>query len=178
MRMRSSSHDEFLNATLPCLDLVYNLARRMVRDPDAVDDLVQETYTRAFDAWVSHRRPRDVEAWISTICLNLSRSWLRRASTRKEWPSEEVAGHTESAETASVEAQALQSLRVDAVHAALRELPEEQRAAITLMDLNGFTAKETARITGTPRNTVLSRVHRGRKRLASLLEKEVRVDET
>jgi len=79
--------------------------------------------------------------------------------------------------TSTAESEALRRLGSDAVHAALRELPEEQRAAITLMDLNGLTAKETGRIMGTPRNTVLSRVHRGRKRLAFLLEKKVTIDE-
>jgi len=172
--MRSSVHDEFLNETLPCLDLVYNLARLMVRDPHVVEDLVQETYTRAFEAWTSHRKPRNVEAWISTICLNLARSWLRKASTRRELPTDEIA---EDRSSSNVESEAFQRLRSNLLHAAMRELPEEQRVAITLMDLNGFTAKETARITGSPRNTVLSRVHRGRKRLASLLEKKVMIDD-
>ncbi len=172
--MRSSMHDEFLNETLPCLDLVYNLARRMVRDPHVVEDVVQETYTRAFEAWTSERKPRNVEAWISTICLNLARSWLRKASTRRELPTDEIA---DGGSTSTAESEALRRLGSDAVHAALRELPEEQRAAITLMDLNGLTAKETGRIMGTPRNTVLSRVHRGRKRLAFLLEKKVTIDE-
>ncbi len=172
--MRSSVHDEFLNETLPCLDLVYNLARLMVRDPHVVEDLVQETYTRAFEAWTSHRKPRNVEAWISTICLNLARSWLRKASTRRELPTDEIA---DGGSSSNVESEAFQRLRSNLLHTAMRELPEEQRVAITLMDLNGFTAKETARITGSPRNTVLSRVHRGRKRLASLLEKKVMIDD-
>jgi RNA polymerase sigma-70 factor (ECF subfamily) len=172
--MRSDVHDEFLNDTLPCLDLVYNLARRMVRDPHVVEDLVQETYTRAFEAWTSHRKPRDVEAWIATICLNLARSWLRKASTRRELPAGEL---TETESSSSAESEALRRVGSDALQAALQQLPEEQRAAITLMDLNGFTAKEAARITGTPRGTVLSRVHRGRKRLATMLEGKVRIDE-
>ncbi|MGH2751838.1 MAG: RNA polymerase sigma factor [Actinomycetota bacterium] len=167
-------HDEFLNDTLPCLDLVNNLARSMVRDPYIAEDLVQETYTRAFEAWTSNRKPRDVEAWISTICLNLARSWLRKASTRRERPTAEV---TDAKSSSTVESEALMRVGSDAIRAALEELPEEQRAAITLMDLNGFTARETARITGTPRNTVLSRVHRGRKRLALMLERKVRIDE-
>jgi len=172
--MRSSVHDEFLNETLPCLDLVYNLARLMVRDPHVVEDLVQETYTRAFEAWVSNRKPRNVEAWISTICLNLARSWVRKASTRRELPTDEI---TKDRSSSNVESEAFQRLRSNLLHTAMRELPEEQRVAITLMDLNGFTAREAARIMSTPRNTVLSRVHRGRKRLASLLEEKVTIDE-
>jgi RNA polymerase sigma-70 factor (ECF subfamily) len=172
--VRSNLHDDFLNETLPCLDLVYNLARRMVRDSHIVEDLVQETYARAFEAWIAHRRPRDVEAWISTICLNLSRSWLRKSSTQREVPMDVI---TDNRSSSSVEFEALQRVGSNLVREALWELPEEQRAAITLMDLNGFTARETARIMGTPRNTVLSRVHRGRKKLASLLDKKVTIDD-
>jgi RNA polymerase sigma-70 factor (ECF subfamily) len=64
-------------------------------------------------------------------------------------------------------------VRAEVVHRALWQLSDEQRTAITLMDLNGFTAREVARMTGSPRGTVLSRVHRGRKRLAQILSKEV-----
>jgi RNA polymerase sigma-70 factor (ECF subfamily) len=61
----------------------------------------------------------------------------------------------------------------DIVHRALWELPEEQRIAIALMDLDGFTASQIAKITDSPRGTVLARVHRGRKKLARLLQREV-----
>lgn len=169
MSIRRRSHDEFLERTLPVIDLVYNLARRVV-DRDDVEDVVQETFTRAFDAWSAGRPPRKVEPWLATICLNTGRSWLRRASTRREVPSEPdptLAAHDD------VAGDAVANVRKDAVHAALWELPEEQRIAITLMDLDGFTASQTAKITDSPRGTVLSRVHRGRKKLARMLEKEV-----
>jgi RNA polymerase sigma factor (sigma-70 family) len=87
LRNRRGS-DEFLEATLPAIDLVYNLSRRFVADPLDAEDLVQETYARAFDAWQKGRRPRNVEAWIATICLNAGRSWVRRASRRREVPTE------------------------------------------------------------------------------------------
>ncbi|MCA1607740.1 MAG: hypothetical protein LC775_20260, partial [Acidobacteria bacterium] len=58
------------------------------------------------------------------------------------------------------------------------KLPEEQRIAITLMDLDGFTASEVSKISGSPRGTVLARVHRGRKKLARILEKEMNQVET
>jgi len=169
MSMRKRSHDEFLEATLPALDLVYNLARRLV-DPRDVEDVVQESFTRAFEAWISGRPPRKVEPWLATICLNTGRSWLRRASNRREVPTEPdatLAGHED------VAADAIGSVRKEAVHTALWELPEEQRIAITLMDLDGFTASEVGKITCSPRGTVLARVHRGRKKLARMLEKEV-----
>ena len=171
MSVAADPRDEFLAVTLPCLDLVYNLARRTMPDPDLVDDLVQETYVRAFDAWCSHRRPRRVEPWLATICLNAGRSYWRRASTRREVTLEEVdPGPTAHGD---VEDWAILRVRQRLVHDALWQLPDEQRIAIALMDLDGFSAKEVARITGSPRGTVLSRVHRGRKRLAQILSKEV-----
>jgi RNA polymerase sigma-70 factor (ECF subfamily) len=171
VRGRRRSHDDFLAATLPSLDLVYNLARRLV-GADEVEDLVQETYLKAFDAWQRGRKPRKVEPWIATICLNAGRSWLRSAARRREFAYETL---PEAAEVQEVEALALGAVEARAVQDALWRLPEEQRIAIALMDLAGFTAAEAGRITGSPRGTMLARVHRGRKRLAHLLrgEKEV-----
>ena len=171
--MTSTPQDEFLAATLPALDLVYNLARRLVSSPSEVEDLVQETYLRAFDAWSRRRRPRKVEPWIATICLNTGRNWIRHEVSQRGIAERQ---HEPSAAPDEVEERAVEGLRRSALHEALWELPEEQRIAIALMDLNGFTASEVARMTDAPRGTVLARVHRGRKRLASILDKE-RVDE-
>ncbi|MDQ3963321.1 MAG: sigma-70 family RNA polymerase sigma factor [Actinomycetota bacterium] len=167
--MRHSPHDDFLNATVPTLDLVYNLARRIVRDRVLVEDVVQETYLKAFEAWTSGRKPTKVEPWIATICLNIGRGYWRKASTRYE----EFSEIPEEASADSVESEALRNVQRDAVHRALWELPDQQRLTITLMDIDGFTVNEVAKIMGAPRGTVLSRAHRGRKRLARLLEDRV-----
>lgn len=166
--MNDDDQHEFLEATLPALDIVYNLARRLVPE-DQVEDLVQETYVRAFEAWARGRKPRSTKPWIATICLNAGRSLWRKASTRREIATDEF---FETADT-DVESEAMQSLQREAIHQALWTLPEEQRVAITLMDLDGFTASEVARMTGSPRGTVLARVHRGRKQLARRLVKKV-----
>ena len=162
----TTSDFDFLQETLPCTDLVYNLARRCTTHHQDAEDLVQETYLRAFKSWGSHRRPDKVEAWLATICLNIVRSDYRRRSRRPAEQLQAKAGfdfksraHTEDA--------ALESIEKSAVHRALRELPDEQRIAVVLVDICGFTASETARITRSPRGTVLSRVHRGRKALAA-----------
>jgi RNA polymerase sigma-70 factor, ECF subfamily len=173
--IKKRGHDEFLDAALPALDLVYNLARRMVRDPDHQADLVQETYLRAFEAWTAGRKPRKVEPWIATICLNAGRSYWRRGSVRREISVEEL---PEDDVQADVEELAIERLQRRVVHEALWKLPEQQRIAIALMDLGGFTASEVARITRSPRGTVLARVHRGRKKLAVLVRREVNAGET
>jgi RNA polymerase sigma-70 factor (ECF subfamily) len=168
--MSADIHAEFFEATLPVSDLIYNLARRLMRSEEGVEDLVQETYVKAFEAWVQGRKPSKVEPWLATICLNTGRSVWRKASTRREFPAEPDA---EQPDGTNVEEEAMQRIRRASVHEALWHLPEEQRIAITLMDLNGFSAAEVARMTGNPRGTILTRVHRGRKRLADLAAREV-----
>lgn len=172
--MTTRAHDEFLSATLPTLDLVHNLSRHLVRRPHEAEDLVQETFLRAFKAWSEGRRPRRVEPWIATICLNTGRDWIRRATARPEVPS---AIDADVPAPVDVEEEAVNAVLRALVHEALWTLPEEQRIAISLMDLGGFTASETARITGSPRGTVLARVQRGRKKLAAMLERSVIPDE-
>jgi RNA polymerase sigma-70 factor, ECF subfamily len=167
--MDSHTHEEFLQETLPCLDLVYNLARRLVKDPYLAEDVVQETYMRAFDAWTSGRKPRSVEPWLATICLNVGRSLWRRSYRHRETP---VASVMEPADDSDVEEAAIESERKRVVHELLWCLSEDQRIAITLMDLCGLTASEVSHVTGAPRGTILARVHRGRKRLAVLLDKK------
>jgi RNA polymerase sigma-70 factor, ECF subfamily len=161
--------DDFLVAALPALDLVHNLARRMVPSRADAEDLVQETYLRAWQAWVAGRPPRRVEPWLATICLNLGRDRARRAATRMEVPSEQL---PELAGPSDVAAEALDRVRLAQVERALWALPEAQRLAVTMMDLGGFTAAEVADVLGRPRGTVLAWVHRGRKELARLVREQ------
>jgi RNA polymerase sigma-70 factor, ECF subfamily len=166
-------HEEFLHATMPAMELVYNLARRFTQRPEDTEDLVQETFLAAYRAWRDHRRPRRVEPWIATICLNLGRSRYRKDVRRpievsiedRDFRAPDV-GDPESAAEAAMDRKAL--------FEAMERLPHEQRVAITLVDLAGFSTAEAARAMATPRGTVLSRLHRGRRGLAALLWSEVR----
>jgi RNA polymerase sigma-70 factor (ECF subfamily) len=164
--------EEFLQATLGSMDLVHNLSRRLLRDEHAAEDLVQETYLRAYDAWTKRPRPDNVEPWMATICLNLARSEMRKRGRRPSEVLDPQSG-ADRAGASDVPAEVMQRLSAAAVHEALWKLPDEQRVAVTLMDLCGLTAAETAKVMGSPRGTVLSRVHRGRKALAVLVRGEV-----
>lgn len=167
-----TEHDEFLRATMGCMDLVYNLARRMVFSAADAQDLVQETYLAAFRAWQDERRPEKVEPWMATICLNLGRSLFRRRARRpQEVPLEDrVAVLPDQADP---EREAIAALDREALHRAMWQLPEEQCTALTLVDLGGLSTAEAAAVMATPRGTVLSRLHRGRRALALLLADEV-----
>lgn len=160
-----TSDFDFLQQTLPCMDLVYNLARRCTNHHQDAEDLVQETYLRALRSWRAHRRPDKVGAWLATICLNIVRSDYRRRSRRPPEQLQAEAGFNVSSSDRTEDI-ALESIEKSAVHRALWALPDEQRIAVVLVDICGFTSSETARITKSPRGTVLSRVHRGRKALA------------
>jgi RNA polymerase sigma-70 factor, ECF subfamily len=171
-----TEHEEFLRTTMGAIELVYNLARRFADRPEDAEDLVQETYLAAYRAWTQGRRPRRVEPWIATICLNVGRARYRTRARRPLEVSIEDRDFRAPA-TSDPERAAESALDRDALHEAMGRLPDEQRVAIALVDLAGLTTAETAKAMGTPRGTVLSRVHRGRRGLAALLWDEVRVVE-
>jgi RNA polymerase sigma-70 factor, ECF subfamily len=166
--------DAFLDAFLERLDMLHNLARGLTDSAQDAEDLVQETCLLGLRGW-RRRAPDDAGAWLATVCLNAARSGHRRRAARPQevgaddWLGE-LPGESDTA------AQALAAVDVGRVRAALTQLPEAQREAITLMDLAGWTAASTAAIVGAPRGTVLARVHRGRKALAVLLREGQEVD--
>lgn len=164
--------DAFLEAFQEHLDRLHNLARGLTPSAQDAEDLVSETCLRALRGW-RRGRPDDPAAWFATVCLNAARSSFRRRAARPvevgadDW----LAGHADpNADTALL---ALSALEAQRVRAALARLPDPQQEAITLMDLAGYTAAQTAAILRAPRGTVLARVHRGRKALARLLHEEV-----
>lgn len=160
----------FLDATLPHLDALYRVARHASGDHHKAEDLVQETYLRAYAAFDRHRGP-STKAWLVTICLNLARSEGRRRA-RRGVETTLVPGDDPEARARSVPEEAIANIDRSAVAQALARLPEEQRVAVVLMDLAGHSASEVADMLGCPRNTVLSRAHRGHRRLAMLLAGE------
>jgi RNA polymerase sigma-70 factor, ECF subfamily len=160
----------FLEAALPHLDVVYRVARYASKDHHGAEDLVQETYLRAYAAFPGHWG-QNTKAWLVTICLNLARSEGRRR-TRRPVETALPPLHDPEATGVSVPEEAMANIDRDSVSRALSRLPEDQRLAIVLMDLAGHSASEVADMLGCPRNTVLSRVHRGHRRLASLLVEE------
>ena len=167
-------HRAFLDATLPYLDVVYQVARRAAGNGQDAEDLVQETYLRAYAAYGSFRGG-NTRAWLAAICLNAGRSQARRRRLRPwdtsfmELPDTQQAARAGGEAGRDVADVVIAALDAEAVSRCLALLPEPQRVCIVLMDVAGYTARETAEALDCPRGTVLARVHRGRRRLARLL---------
>ena len=162
----ADADEQFLAATLPHLDAVHALAVSCARQRADVEDLVQETWLRAYRSW-DRTRPVDVRAWLVTICLNLCRSDGRRRSARPEVLQAEPGERRQAPDDPA--SAVLSRADADAVHAALRLLPAAHREAVALVDLAGLTTAQAAVVVGRPRGTVLSHVHRGRTGLARRL---------
>ena len=158
----------FFDAFHEHLDRLHNLARGLTRNAQDAEDLVSETCLLALRGW-RRSAPDDPGAWFATICLNAARSSYRRRAARpveimaEDWMLDRADDNTDTARTA------LASVQARRVREAVAQLPAPQREAIALMDLGGYTAAQTAIIVGSPRGTVLARVHRGRKVLAASL---------
>lgn len=150
------------------LDMLYNLARRLSDNREEAEDLLQDTILAAWKAWQRQGPPDAAGAWLATICLNNARSRWRRSRVRPVAHADPTVSERLVAPE-QVDTEALANIEAAAVHRAMAQLPQIQREAICLMSLCGFTASETAKILLVPRNTVLSRAHRGHKALAVLL---------
>jgi RNA polymerase sigma-70 factor (ECF subfamily) len=167
--------EAFVRDAIPYLDQMYSAALRYTRNPADAEDLVQETFARAYDKFHQFRPGTNLRAWLYRILTNSYINRYRRQQRRPEEVSADADPEfslydriAESTST-STEQQVLEQLTDTEVRQALSELPEQFRIAVYLADVEGFSYAEISEIMDTPIGTVMSRLHRGRSRLQKAL---------
>lgn len=169
----------FAEDAMPLMDGLYSAALRMTRNAADAEDLVQETYLKAFNAYERFETGTNLKAWMYRILTN---SYINAYRKKQRRPDESdiddiedlylyrrLGGAESAVLSRSAEDELLEMFGEDEVKLALEDLPEHYRMPILLADVEGFAYKEIAEILDVPIGTVMSRLHRGRKQLQKRL---------
>lgn len=188
---RAKRERRFERDALPYLDQLYGAAMKMTRNPQDAQDLVQETFAKAFAAFESFTEGTNLKAWLYRIMTNAYINTYRKRQREpylgavEELEDWQMGGaeSTTAASSRSAEAEAIDRTPATVVTDALNELPEDFRMVVYLADVEGFSYQEIADIVERPIGTVMSRLHRGRARLRQALgeyarEQGIEVPET
>jgi RNA polymerase sigma-70 factor (ECF subfamily) len=168
--------ERFEQDVIPFMGQLYPAALRMTRNPADAEDLVQETFAKAYAAFHQFQPGTNLRAWLHRILSNTFINSYRKKRRepiqdlgiefQEDW---QVGSDPLAPPARSAEAEALDRLADSDILQALRKLPDEFRVAIYLADIEGYPYREIAEMMGTPIGTVMSRLHRGRAKLRQQL---------
>lgn len=171
--------ESFREEALPHMDAVYRFALRLAGGPSAAEDLVQETYYRAWRSWEQYTKGTNCKSWLFTICRNHFLRRRRRSRRHDEILAERAPDDPESlsrenpvfaaSKDEDPEGDFFRGIVDDEILAAIDDLPEAYRSAVVLSDLEGLSYEEVAESMDVPLGTVKSRLYRGRRMLQERL---------
>ncbi|MCX8107129.1 MAG: sigma-70 family RNA polymerase sigma factor [Ignavibacterium album] len=170
-------YEDFEREAIPHMDALYNYAIKMTGDSDDADDLVQETYLKAFRFFDKFEKGTNCKAWLFRIMKNTYINKYRKETKEPDKIDyEEVENYYEnikpsSTDTAHLEKDIYDNLLDDELSEAINSLPEDFKTVILLCDIEGFSYEEIADFIDVPVGTVRSRLHRARKMLFTKLHK-------
>jgi RNA polymerase sigma-70 factor (ECF subfamily) len=169
----------FEREALPHLDAVYRFALRLTGSPDQAQDLVQDTFLRAYRSWDQYTPGTQCKSWLFTICRNVFLRRRERGQRHDEIVAENVARDATALEPVNPlwlsvahqdpEGEFFDSIVDDTILKAIDRLPEEYRTAVVLSDVEGMSYDEIASLMDVPVGTVKGRLFRGRRRLQKML---------
>jgi RNA polymerase sigma-70 factor (ECF subfamily) len=178
--LKNTKQREFESEALPHANTLYNYALRMTANAADADDLVQETFLKAFRFWEKYEKGTNIRAWLFRIMKNSYINRYRRESKEPDTVDYDDVQNfyntirDESAPSSDMQESALGQLLDDDVATAIVRLSEDFRTVVILCDIEGLTYEETAEFLAVPLGTVRSRLHRGRSLLRTELLKYAR----
>ena len=167
----------FMDEAMPLMNQLFGAALGMTRNRADAEDLVQETYLKAYQKFHQYQPGTNIKAWLYRILTNTYITSYRKAQrspkrassdTVEDWQLADAASHSEVG-LKSAEVEALEALPSSQLRDALDSLSEEQRMVVLMADVEGMSYKEIAEELGVPMGTVMSRLNRARKNLRSAL---------
>lgn len=172
--LRQEDRDRlFAEQAIPLIDQLFGAALGMTRNRADAEDLVQETFMKAYTKFHQYQQGTNIKAWLYRILTNTYITHYRKAQRSpkrsggeevEDWQLAAAASHDEKG-LVSAEAEALDNIPSSELRTALESLSEDQRVVVLLSDVEGFAYKEIADMLDIPIGTVMSRLHRGRKNL-------------
>lgn len=168
---------DFEEAAMPHLDALYNMAYRLTRNAEDTEDLIQETYLKAYKHYDKFERGTNLKAWLFRIMKNTFINTYRKrqhqppasAFSDIEESFESLVSDEAGLQVKNPEEEILEKVLDEDVQQAIDGLPEDYRMVVLLVDLEGFSYKEAASIMEIPVGTVMSRLYRGRRLLEKAL---------